>query len=498
MTAPTLPRCSTGVPGLDDVLSGGLPRDCLYLVEGLPGVGKTTLALQFLMEGLRQGETSLYVTLSETRRELDAVAASHGWDLGRLSLIELSNVADAIGSDAQNTLFHSAEVELAQLAKLLLDAIERIRPRRVVLDSLSEMRLLAQSPLRYRREVLRLKQRLADQHCTVLLLDDSSSHRADIQVHSLVHGVLALESAPLKYGLFRRSLSVTKLRGVSYREGSHDYVIQRGGITTFPRLVAAEHDGANFTGAALSGNVDLDALLGGGLHYGTNNLIIGPAGSGKSTIASQFSFAAAARGERVNYYVFDETRKTLFDRAEAMRISLRQQSEAGRLKVYQMDPAQVSPGDLAARIRHAVEVEGVRVIVLDSLNGYITAMPHEEYLHLHLHELLTYLNQQGVMTLMVLAQHGLFGPTGAPIDVSYLADSVIITRFFEALGSIRKAISIIKKRSGPHEAEVRELKMTVHGVFVGPPLTEFQGVLTGVPAYLGVERGGRLNDAPSK
>lgn len=493
MTTHALSTCSTGVPGLDEVLSGGLLRDCLYLVEGSPGVGKTTLAIQFLIEGLRQGESCLYVTLSETRRELEAVAASHGWDLSQLSLIELAVVTKAIGGEAPTTLFHSAEVELTQLTQLLLDEIDRLRPQRVVLDSLSEVRLLAQSPLRYRREVLRLKQQLADSGCTVLMLDDGSSQGTDIQVHSLVHGVLTLQSAPLKYGVFRRSLSITKLRGSSFREGSHDYVIERGGLRTFPRLLAAPQSTRFVKGAALSGNGELDALLGGGLDFGTNNLIIGPAGSGKSTLAAQFAHAAARRGERVNYYVFDEAPATLCDRAEDMNIGLRQFVDSGMLQIARMDPARISPGELASRIQNAVMRQDVRIVILDSLNGYVTAMPHEEYLHLHLHELLTYLNQHGVMTLMVLAQHGLFGPTGAPIDVSYLADSVIITRFFEAVGSIRKAISIIKKRSGPHEAEVRELKMQSEGIVVGPPLTEFQGVLTGVPAYLGVDRGGSLN-----
>jgi circadian clock protein KaiC len=484
--------CSTGVPGLDQILCGGLPRDCLYLVEGFPGVGKTTLAMQFLLEGIRRGESCLYVTLSETRREIQAVAVSHGWDLQKLSIVELSTVTRAIGADAPTTLFHSAEVELTQLAKLLLDEIERIRPARVVLDSLSEMRLLAQSPLRYRREVLRLKQHLADRGCTVLLLDDGSSQVTDIQVHSMVHGAIALQSAPLKYGLFRRSLAVTKLRSVSYREGHHDYVIERGGLRVFPRLIASEHGRRFPKASALSGNDELDTLLGGGLHYGTNNLIIGPAGSGKSTIAALFAHTAAERGERVNYYVFDETRATLCERAGEMNMDLSAHLDSGCLQIFQMDPAHISPGDLAARIQHAVEQEGVRIVILDSLNGYVTAMPHEEFLHLHLHELLTYLNQQGVMTIMVLAQHGLFGPTGAPIDVSYLADSVVITRFFEAVGSIRKAISIIKKRSGPHEGEVRELKMSENGIVVGPPLTDFQGVLTGVPAYLGGGRGGAV------
>jgi circadian clock protein KaiC len=488
-------KCSTGVPGLDDVLGGGLPRCCLYLVEGNPGVGKTTLAMQFLLEARRQGEVVLYVTLSETRDELEAVAASHGWDLEGLNIIELSAVERAIGGKGPTTLFQSAEVELTQLTKLLMDQIERTKPKRVVLDSLSEVRLLAQSPVRYRREILRLKQRLAALDCTVLLLDDRTAQGTDVQVHSIVHGALALNAAPLRYGLFRRSLAVTKVRGVAFREGSHDYVIEKGGLRVFPRLVASEHHRPFRKEIAASGNAALDALLGQGLHYGTSNLIIGPAGSGKSTIGTMFSNAAALRGERVNYYVFDETTSTLCERAADLKIDLAPHLQSGLLRIEQVDPGRTSPGQLAQRIRAAVESENVRVVVLDSLNGYVTAMPHEEYVHLHLHELLTYLNQQGVMTFMVLAQHGLIGPMGGPIDVSYLADSVIITRFFEAVGTLRKAISIIKKRSGPHESTVRELVMSSEGLTVGPPLTEFQGVLTGVPEYLGARRGGSMPHA---
>jgi circadian clock protein KaiC len=477
---PISSKFSTGVPGLDDVLGGGLPRNCLYLVEGNPGVGKTTLAMQFLLEGKRRDEKCLYVTLSETKLELEAVASSHGWNLEGISIIELSAIERAIGGKGPTTLFQSAEVELTQLTKLLMDEIDRGKPSRMVLDSLSEMRMLAQSPLRYRREVLRLK----------LLLDDRAAEGSDVQVHSIVHGALSLNAAPVNYGIFRRSLAVTKLRGVRYREGNHDYVIVKGGLHVFARLVASEHHSPFRKTAALSGNAELDALLGQGLHYGTSNLIIGPAGSGKSTISTMYAHAAAGRGERVNYYIFDETKATLCQRAEDMQVNLAPHLESGKLKIEQVDPAVISPGELAFRIRSAVEQEKVRVVVLDSLNGYITAMPHEEFLHLHLHELLTYLNQQGVMTMMVLAQHGLIGPMGTPIDVSYLADSVIITRFFEALGNIRKAISIIKKRSGPHEAAVRELNLTSGGVMVGPPLADFQGVLTGVPSYLGGERGG--------
>ena len=485
-------KARSGVPGLDDILGGGLPERSLYLVEGSPGVGKTTLAMQFLLEGKRRGEACLYVTLSETQAELAAVAASHGWDLDGISIIELSAIERAIGGKGPTTLFQSAEVELTQLVKLLMGEIERGRPARVVLDSLSEVRMLAQSPLRYRREILRLKQQLAELGCTVLLLDDRTAEGSDVQVHSIVHGAIILTAAALKYGIFRRSLAVSKLRGVRFREGSHDYVIERGGLRVFPRLIAAEHHTPFRKTLAGSGNAELDALLGGGLHHGTSNLIIGPAGSGKSTLSMLFAHAAAARGERVDYYVFDETKATLCQRAADLQIDLAPQMKTGRLRVEQVDPAEIAPGELAHRILRAVEADEVRIVILDSLNGYVTAMPHEEYLHLHLHELLMYLNQQGVMTVMVLAQHGLVGTMGTPIDVSYLADSVILTRYFEARGAIRKAISIIKKRSGPHEAAVRELTFSPGGVTVGPPLSDFQGVLTGVPAYVGGERGGSL------
>jgi len=485
MANPISTQCSTGVPGLDDILSGGLPRACLHLIEGNPGVGKTTLAMQFLLEGRRQGEAGLYVALSETKQELEAVAASHGWDLGGISIIELSAVDRLIGEQRTNTLFQSAEVELNQLISLLVHELERLAPQRVVFDSLSEMRLLAQSTLRFRREILKLKQRVAQFRCTVLLLDERGMQGSDAQMHSLVHGAILLNAAPLGYGVFRRSLSITKIRGVRFREGTHDYLIDRGGLRVFPRLIAAEHHSEFARASATSGNAELDALLGEGLHYGTSNLLIGPAGSGKSTLAAMFAQAAAGRGERVNYYVFDETTATLCARAKSMHLDLHPHLHSGVLKIEQVDPASISPGELAFNIRRAVEEDNARVIVIDSLNGYMTGMPHEEFLHLHMHELLTYLNQQGVMTIMILAQHGLVGAMGTPVDVSYLADSVILTRFFELQGNVRKAISIIKKRSGPHESSIRELMMTSDGVNVGPPLTEFQGVLTGVPTYLG-------------
>lgn len=481
----TSPLCTTGVPGLDNILGGGLPRNCLYLVDGNPGVGKTTLALQFLLQGVREHERCLYITLSETKAELDAVARSHGWSLEGIDIIELSAIERSLAGKAQNTMFQSAEVELNHLSKLLLDELDRIAPARVVLDSLSELRLLAQNPLRYRRQILTFKQRFAERSGTVLLLDDRSAVGPDVQVHSIVHGLISMSMAPLKYGIFRRTLSITKLRGVQFREGNHDYVIQRGGLNIFPRLVAAEHHRSFDKAMQSSGNRELDALVGGGLHTGTSNLVMGPAGSGKSTIAMMFSHAAASRGQRVGYYAFDESMHILRNRAQEMEIDFDPHIAAGAITLSQVDPAQIPPGQLADDIVRAVERDKIQVIVLDSLNGYVNAMPSEDYLYLHLHELLSYLNQQGVMTIMILAQHGLVGPMGGPVDVSYLADTVILTRYFEARGAVKKAISVIKKRSGPHETTLREVTMTKKGILLGKPLAEFEGVLTGVPRLVG-------------
>jgi circadian clock protein KaiC len=485
MNSVTPPKCATGVAGLDHVLGGGFPKNCLYLIDGNPGVGKTTLALQFLLEGIKHQERCLYVTLSETKPELEAVAKSHDWSLDGIDVIELSAIERAITSKGQNTMFQSAEVELNQLSKLLLEEIDRVQPTRIVLDSLSEMRLLAQNPLRYRRQILTFKQRFAERGSTVLLLDDRSAVGPDVQVQSIVHGALSLCTAEVKYGGLRRYLSVTKLRGIRYREGNHDYLIQRGGLRVFPRLVAADYNGSFRKSTASSGNKELDTLVGGGLHNGTSNLLIGPAGTGKSTIALMFAHAAASRGERVNYYAFDESLHILRDRAREIGLDLESHVKAGRIHLRQLEPAQISPGELAHDIRLSVENDKTKVIVLDSLNGYVSAMPTEEFLYLHLHELLTYLNQQGVMTLILMAQHGLVGPMGSPVDISYLADTVILTRFFEALGSVKKAISVIKKRSGPHETTIRELSMSRNGITIGAPLTDFEGVLTGVPRFFG-------------
>jgi circadian clock protein KaiC len=485
-------RCPTGVAGLDDILGGGLPRDRLYLLDGTPGVGKTTLALQFLLEGVRTGERCLFVTLSETRDELEAVADSHGWSLDGIDIIELSQVQTALSAQSQNTLFQPAELELSNLSKLLIDRVTAIEPRRLVLDSLSEMRLIAQSPLRYRRQILTFKQQFAPLECTVLLLDDRSAVGPDVQVQSIVHGMITLHVLPLKFGINRRYLSVVKLRGATFQEGQHDYALRRGGIALFPRLVAAEHPAAFEKRLASSGNDRLDLLLGGGLHTGTSNLIMGPAGSGKSTVASLFANQAAERGEKVMFFAFDESTHTLLDRARDMNLAFDAHVASGLLKVQQVDPAEIAPGELANRVVECVEKEGVTLVVLDSLNGYVNAMPQEDFLNLHLHELLSFLNQRGVITLMIMAQQGLIGHMGTPVDVSYLADSVILTRFFEARGAVRKAISIIKKRSGAHEHTIRELTMEASGIRIGPALEDFQGVLTGVPTVLGMQAGSVL------
>lgn len=478
-------RASTGIPGLDRILCGGLAAGRLYLVDGNPGVGKTTLALQFLLEGVRRGERCLYVSLSETRDELEAVADSHGWSLEGITIIELSQVEQTLTAKSQNTLFQPAEVELGNLSRLITGEFDRVEPTRMVLDSLSEMRLMAQSALRYRREILRLKQHFAARGCTVVLLDDRSHSAQEGQVQSIVHGMLGLQTVPLKFGINRRFLSVPKMRGSSFREGNHDYVIKAGGLTVYPRLVATEGPASFAHDAFSSGNRELDQLAGGGLDAGTGTLLMGPAGSGKSTVASMYAAVAAGQGRRVLYFAFDEVVGILSRRASQIGLDFDEHLRSGNLRIEQVDPAEIAPGELAHRIVRAVDEEGVRMVVLDSLNGYVNAMPQEDFLHLHLHELLSYLNQRGVVTIMVLAQHGLVGPMGVPVDVSYLADMVLLMRFFEARGAMKKAVSVIKKRTGTHEDTIRELIMSAGGIRIGKPLVDFEGVMTGVPRVLG-------------
>jgi circadian clock protein KaiC len=475
----------SGIGGLDEVLRGGFPRGRLLLVEGDPGVGKTSLAMQFLLDGAARGERCVYVTLSETREELLAVADSHGWSLAGIDIFELTPGGRSQSED-DNTLFHPSEIELAETLKAVLDMCDRVRPERVVFDSLSEIRLLAQSALRYRREVLALKLYFAGKQSTVLLLDDRTSETGDSALQSLAHGVVSLEQLSPLYGAQRRRLRVVKLRGVPFRGGYHDFVIERGGLRVFPRLIASEHHEEFERTEVSSGLPSLDALLGGGLHRGTSTLLLGPAGTGKSALATHWAAALAKAGERVALYAFDEGVPTLLARSASIGIPLAKLRDEGRVAIRQIDPADIPPGQFADDVRVEVEERGTRMVVIDSLNGYLNAMPDESFLVLQLHELLSYLNQKGVLTMMVVAQHGLVGSgMSSPTDVSYLADTVIVLRHFEAGGSLRKAISVLKKRTGRHETEIRELMVSGQGIALGPPLKEFRGILTGTPSYQG-------------
>jgi circadian clock protein KaiC len=478
-------QVSTGIPGLDNVLCGGLDSYRLYLVEGEPGTGKTTLALQFLLEGARRGESGLYVTLSESDRELRLVAKRHGWSLDNVAVFELVPPEAALDPEKELTLFHPAELELSETSKLIFDRVTEIEPTRVVFDSLSEMRLLAQNSLRYRRQILALKHFFAGRRCTVLLLDDFSSKEGDLQLHSIAHGVIALQQTALDYGSERRRLRVKKMRGIKFRGGYHDFIIETGGIKIFPRLVAAEHHKPFLGELTGSGVSELDTLLGGGLERGTSALLVGGAGVGKSSIAVTYAVGAAKRGERVAMFAFDEGLGTLYARAAGLGVQLQDYVDKGLISVHQIDPAEMSPGEFTQVVRDAVEKQDVRVLLIDSLNGYLNAMPDERFLVLQMHELLSYLNQLGVLTIMVLAQHGLLGQMQTPIDLSYLSDSVIMLRYFESGGRVRRAISVVKKRSGTHENTIREFQLTAEGLQVGPPLTEFSGILTGTPTYLG-------------
>jgi circadian clock protein KaiC len=476
------PLVATGIAGFDDILGGGFTANRLYLVEGDPGSGKTTVALQFMLEGVGRGERVLYVSLSETRDELEGVARSHGWSLAGVRVYDMLPSGETLLSDQHTRMFHPAEVELSDTTRAILDEVERHRPTRVVFDSLSELRMLAQNPLRYRRQILALKQYFVGRDCTVLLLDDRTAEVNDLQLHSIAHGVITMEHLAQHYGAERRRVRILKLRGKQFRGGWHDFRIRRGGLDVFPRLVAAEHHAEVPPELLASGNAGLDALLGGGPHRGTSVLILGPAGAGKSSFAVQYAVAAAARGEHAALFAFDEGRATLLHRAAGMGIDLKGHLDGGRIRLQQVDPAELSPGEFACLIRRTVEAHRSRVLVIDSLNGYMNAMPEERFLQIHLHELLTFLAQQGVVTFMVVAQHGMIGAhMQTPVDASYLADSVVLLRFFEAQGKLRRAVSVVKKRSGTHEDALREYRLTERGIWVGEPLREFHGVLAGTP-----------------
>ena len=480
-------KTPTGIVGLDAILRGGLPRNRFFLIEGHPGAGKTTLALEFLLNGAKAGEKGLYITLSETREELEEIAQSHNWSLDNISIFELSAIEHELNEDEQSTLFYPSEVELGRTTRILLDEVERVQPVRVVFDSLSEMRLLAQQPLRYRKQMLALKQYFAGRKSTVLLLDDRTLNGADREIQSLVHGVISLEQWSPAYGAERRRLAILKMRGVPFRGGWHDYVIRKGGLKIFPRLIAAEHNTEFKHEVISSGLPELDELLGGGIDRGTSSLILGPPGTGKSTVALQYAIAAAERGEVVSYYCFDENRATIVTRCEALKLPLRKHLESGRLMLRQIDPAELTPGEFAQDLQRDVEEGDARMVVVDSLNGYMNAMPEENFLNLQLHELLSYLGHKGVASILVLAQQGLVGTMNSPVDVTYLADTVVMLRYFESEGAFKQAISVIKKRSGNHERTLREFWIAEKGVHVGPPLREFHGVLTGVPVFSGAQ-----------
>jgi circadian clock protein KaiC len=475
---------ATGITGFDDVIEGGFTPNRIYLIEGDPGSGKTTLALQYLLEGARRGERGLYITLSETTDELRAGATSHGWSLDGIDLVELIASDASLTPDMQYTMFHPSEVELAETTKNVLAEVERIKPSRVVFDSLSEMRLLAQNPLRYRRQILALKQFFAGRQGTVLLLDDRTSDANDLQLHSIAHGVILLEQLAPEYGAERRRLSVLKMRGRQYRGGFHDFRISRGGLIVYPRLIAAEHHTA-FASETISSEVpQLDALLGGGLTRGTSTLLMGPAGVGKSTVAIQYAIAAAHRGEKATLFIFDESIAAMLQRASSLGLDLEQQIAAGSIYVQQVDPAELSPGEFVYLVRQTVERDGSRILIIDSLNGYLNAMPEERFLLIQLHELFSYLGQRGVTTLLLVAQHGLIGQDmQTPVDASYLADAVILLRYYEVRGEVRQAVSVMKKRTGMHERTIRELRVGQQGIQVSQPLSTFQGVLNGRPQY---------------
>jgi circadian clock protein KaiC len=485
---------SMGIPGLDDILAGGLARERVYLIEGCPGAGKTTAAMSFLRAGAKLGEKTLYITLSETEDELRDVAHAHGWELKGVEVFELVPPESLLDERQQQSLLYSSDLELGETTRLIFEAVERAQPHRVVIDSLSEIRLLAQSSLRYRRQVLALKHYFAKRGATVILLDDLTADSLDKTVHSVAHGVVRLEELAPEYGAERRRVRVLKYRGRKFRGGYHDFTIRTGGLEVYPRLVSAEHKTA-FTRKPLPSGVDgLDAILGGGIERGSSCLILGPAGTGKSLVSLYFVLSALGRGEKAALFVFDEELGLLYDRTKGFGIDLEAMVGSGNLFVQQVDAAELSPGEFAARVRDCIDRLGIKTVVIDSLNGYQAAMPEENFLVLHVHELLQYLNRQGATTFLTVAQHGLVGEMKAPVDVTYLADTVILLRYFEAVGEVRRAISVIKKRSGAHEKTIREFSIGEAGLTVGPALTNFHGVLRGVPNFVG-EGSALLGDA---
>lgn len=475
---------NSGVIGFDEILLGGFPSERTYLIEGEPGTGKTTLAMQFLMEGRKQGERGLYITLSETKAELLDVADSHGWSLDGIEIFELPS-DDSLESNPQSTFFHTSEIELSQTNKAMLEAIERAKASRIVLDSLSELKLLTLDAVKFRRQVMAMKHFFSARGATVLLLDDKIGMQKEQEIQSIVHGVVALEQLSPGYGAERRRIQIKKLRGVPFKGGYHDFALRRGGMIVFPRLIASDHGKDTLPGTVSSGLKELDQLWGGGVDRATSTLLMGPAGSGKSTLATKYAHNAAEKGDKVAMFIFDEGRRTLLERSKALGMNLEKHISDGKISLRQIDPAEVSPGEFMMAVREEVEKNGVKGIIIDSLNGYMNAMPEERFLVVHMHELLSYLRQMDVATFLVVAQHGLLGSAvDSAVDVSYLADNVLLFRYFEAKGAVKQAISVVKKRGGKHERTIRELKFDSGQITVGQPLDNFQGVLTGTPEFL--------------
>lgn len=479
-------RLSTGIAGLDNILHGGLAKGFLYLIEGSPGAGKTTLALQFLIAGAKKGEKGLYISLAESEAELKHVADSHGMDLKNVEICKISPPEIAGEAGRQYTVFQPAEVELSDVLETILAKVRELNPSRVIIDSMSELRMLARDSLRYRRQVLSLKGFFEGRDCTTLLLDERFKDNEESQVQTIAHGVLCLEVLQRSYGITRRRLAVLKIRASSFREGYHDYVIEKGGVVVFPRLVSGEHRGHSIMAENLpSGVRGLDELFNGGVQRGTSTLVVGPAGCGKSTLCTQYVVQAAMRGEKSAFFTFDETRQSFRVRSRGMGMDLDPYLEKDLLQLDQIDPAELSPGEFIYRIRRGVEEKRWRIVVIDSLNGLMNSMSEEEGLTVQLHELLSYLNQAGVASFMILAQHGLIGSMSSPTDVSYLADNVLLLRYFEASGEVRQAISAMKRRAGPHERSIREMSLDSGKLVIGEPLKNFVGVLTGTPEFKG-------------
>jgi circadian clock protein KaiC len=487
-------RVSTGIDGLDYILKGGLPQNRLYLVEGNPGTGKTTMGLQFLLEGERKGEKGLYITLSESKEELVAVGHSHGWNLESLTIHDLTVSGESLTDDSRYTVFHPSEVELDETTRAVLDEVERSKPKRVVFDSLSEMRMLAHNALRFRRQILALKQYFMGKDCTVILLDDRAANASDRELESIAHGVISLEYVSSDYGKQRHHMRVVKMRGVKFQSGSHDFNIETGGITVFPRLTG-EGNGKTFKpGVLTTESSELENLLG-GLDYGTSTILIGPAGIGKSTMAMMYACTAAKNGERAAVYLFDEGIETLYKRTSAIGLDVKGYVEKGLITVRQIKLAELTPGELAHLVSREVEENNTRVVVIDSVNGYLMATPQERFLMMQFHELLAYLNRRGIVSFLIVGQYGLVGTMQTPIDISYMADTVVLLRYFEAEGKVRQAISVLKKRTGKHERTIREFRIDQGGIQLGEPLSDFRGVLSGIPVYQGkidglMEQGG--------